>query len=237
MMVAGLLVCLPLHYLWKLFGKASPWPRHFLGWVGRSAGMRVRVHGTPLKRHVLFLANHLSWLDIMLIAGASGTAFVAKDDIAKWPVFGWLARLNNTIFIARSQRGSVRDQADTLRAALASGQPVTLFPEGTTEGGREVLPFRPSLLASLFPPLPSVKVQPVALDYGAAGDDIAWVGEEPAGVNAKRVLRRKGSSWVDISFLPPLDPHQFPERKSLSDAARRAILDALPPSDGTRDAV
>lgn len=237
MMVAGLLVCLPLHYLWKLFGKASPWPRQFLGWVGRSAGMRVRVHGTPLRRHVLFLANHLSWIDIMLIAGASGSAFVAKDDIDRWPVVGWLARLNNTIFIARSQRGSVRDQADTLRAALASGQPVTLFPEGTTEGGRDVLPFRPSLLASLFPPLPEVRVQPVALDYGTSGDDIAWVGQEPAVANAKRVLSRKGTSLVDIVFTPPLDPHAFSDRKMLSDAARCAILEVLTPSDAARDAV
>lgn len=237
MMVAGLLVCLPLHYLWKLFGRPSPWPRHFLGWVGHSAGMRVRVHGTPLKRHVLFLANHLSWLDIMLIAGATGTAFVAKDDIARWPVVGWLARLNNTIFIARSQRGTVRDQADTLRRALASGQPVTLFPEGTTEGGRDVLPFRASLLASLYPPLPQVRVQPVALDYGASGDEIAWVGQEPAVLNARRVLARKGSSSVDIIFTPPLDPHMFSDRKTLSDAARRAILGALAPSDAARDAV
>ena len=145
--VAGLLVCLPLHYLWKLSGRRSPWPRRFLGWVGRSAGMRTRIVGTPLRSHVLFVSNHLSWLDIMLLAGASGTAFVSKDDVARWPVFGWLARLNNTVFIARTERKAVRGQADALRSALQTGQPVALFPEGTTDGGVDTLPFRASLLA------------------------------------------------------------------------------------------
>ncbi|HLL31708.1 MAG TPA: 1-acyl-sn-glycerol-3-phosphate acyltransferase, partial [Allosphingosinicella sp.] len=77
-MFGALLLCLPLHYLWKLTGRSSPWPRRFLGWVGRIAGMRVRIVGAPIERDVLFVANHLSWLDILVLAGASGTAFVSK---------------------------------------------------------------------------------------------------------------------------------------------------------------
>jgi 1-acyl-sn-glycerol-3-phosphate acyltransferase len=225
--LAGLLFYLPLHYSWKLLGKRSPWPRRFLGWVGRSAGMRLRVAGTPLPSHVLFVANHLSWLDIMVLADASGTAFVAKDDIARWPVIGWLSSLNNTVFIARTQRNAVRDQADQLRTALASGQPVALFPEGTTDGGTYVLPFRASLLASLVPPLPGVKLQPVAIDYGAAGEEIAWIGEEPALTNAKRVLSRRGTACVTITFLDPIDPAELPDRKALAERSRAAIVQAL----------
>lgn len=227
MVVAGLIACLPLHYAWKLARRPSPWPRRFLWWVGRSAGMRVRVEGQPLERDVLFVANHLSWLDIMLLAGASGTAFVSKDDVAKWPVIGWLASLNNTVFIARSDRRSVKGQADALRNALASGQPVALFPEGTTDGGVEVLPFRASLLSSVMPPLPGLMVQPVALDYGPAGEEIAWVGEEGASVNARRVIGRRGTIPVAVRFLAPLDPHDFPDRKALAAAAREEIVAAL----------
>src|SRR3954470_17072325 len=188
LILLGLLVCVPLHYLSLLLLRRSRWPRRFLWWGGYASGMRVRVEGKPLARDVLFLANHLSWLDILVLAGASGTAFVAKDDVARWPVVGWLARLNDTVFIARTARAAVKEQADALRSALAGGQPVALFPEGTTDGGMEILPFRASLLASLFPPLPGVMVQPVALDYGAAGHDIAWVGEETAPANARRIL-------------------------------------------------
>jgi 1-acyl-sn-glycerol-3-phosphate acyltransferase len=225
--VTGLVVCLPLHYLWKLLRLRSPWPRRFLHWVGRSAGMRARIVGTPLKSHVLFLSNHLSWLDIMLIAGASGAAFVSKDDVGRWPVIGWLASLNNTVFVARTERNAVRGQADTLRAALATGQPVALFPEGTTDGGVEILPFRASLLASVFPPLPGVKIQPVALDYGRAGEEIAWVGDEAATANAKRVLSRRGSTSVTLRFLAPIDPAKIGDRKALAARSRQAIVEAL----------
>jgi 1-acyl-sn-glycerol-3-phosphate acyltransferase len=224
---AGLLFCLPFHYSWKLLGRPSPWPRRFLWWVGRAAGVRVAITGTPLPSHVLFLANHLSWLDIMVLAGASGTAFVSKDEVGRWPVLGWLARLNNTVFIARTERKAVRGQADALRAALAGGQPVALFPEGTTEGGTEVLPFRASLLASLFPPLAGVKVQPVALDYGRDGDDIAWIGDEAAGANARRVLSRRGSIAATVRFLEPIDPTGVGDRKTLAEHARSEIVAAL----------
>ena len=234
-MVFGFLLCVPLHYSWKLAGRPSPWPRRFLYWIGRSAGMRAQVIGQPLESHVLFVANHLSWLDIMLVAGATGTAFVSKDEVAGYPLIGWLARLNNTVFIARTERGAVRGQADALRAALATGQPVTLFPEGTTDGGPDLLPFRASLLASLFPPLPGVRVQPVALDYGAAGHDIAWIGEEGALANVRKVLSRPGTTPVTIRFLAPVDPAIAGDRKALATAARAEIHEALDPSAKAAD--
>jgi 1-acyl-sn-glycerol-3-phosphate acyltransferase len=225
-MVGLLLLCLSLHYLWKLFGAPSPWPRHFLGWVARAAGMKVHVVGTPLKRDVLFLANHLSWLDILVVAGASGAAFVAKAEVAEVPVVGWLAGLNNTVFVARSERSGVRGQADALRAALATGRPVALFPEGTTDGGPHILPFRASLLASLFPPLPEVEVQPIALDYGEAGHDLSWIGDETGLANVRKVLSRRGTTPVLLHFLAPVDPASG-DRKALALAARAEILQAL----------
>lgn len=226
-MAAGLAACLPLHYLWRLFGRPSPWPRLFLRWVGRAAGLKVKIEGRPLPRNVLFLCNHLSWLDIMVIAGATGTAFVSKDEVARWPVFGWLARLNNTVFVGRDEKRQVRGQAGALRDALASGQPVALFPEGTTDGGPEVLPFRSSLLAALFPPLPGVMVQPVAIDYGEDAHDIAWVGKEEAAANVKRILARRGTATVRLAFLAPVDPGAVPDRKALAAASRAEIVAAL----------
>ena len=234
-MVAGLILCLPLHYLWRGFGLRSPWPRRWLGWVGYCAGMRLRVVGRPLRSHVLFVSNHLSWLDIMLIAGATGAAFVSKEEVARWPVIGWLARLNHTVFVARTERNAVKGQANALRAALESGRPVGLFPEGTTSGGVEVLPFRASLLSSLFPPLEQVKVQPVAIDYGAAASDIAWVGEEAAAANARRILSRPGTTEVVLHFLDPFEPALARDRKHLAAQARAEIVAALQGSAAAAD--
>jgi 1-acyl-sn-glycerol-3-phosphate acyltransferase len=226
----GVLVCVPLHYLWKLFGRRSRWPRRFLWWVGYAAGMRTRILGTPLPSHVLFAANHLSWMDIMIMAGATGTAFVSKAEIGRTPVVGWMANMNNTVYVERRDRAAAGSQAEALRASLATGQPVTLFPEGGTDGGVDTLPFRASLFSSLFPPLDGVKVQAVAIDYGAAGADIAWTGDEPALTNVKRVLSRRGATTVTLHFMPPMDPADFEDRKDVANTAQAQVVAALQPS-------
>ena len=229
-MAAGLIVCVPLHYLWKLFGR-SPWPRLWLKWAGWCAGLRVRVEGRPLDHHVLFVSNHVTWLDILALGGATGAAFVSRDDVEGWPVAGWLAGMNETIYVARQARREVHGQADQLRQKLASGRAVALFPEGTTEGGHEVLPFRPSLFASLFPPLPGVKVQPLAIDYGDVAEEIAWVGVEPAGANARRVLSRKGTIPTRLRFLAPVDPVEARDRKVLAARSQAEVVEALEASE------
>lgn len=229
--VALLLVCVPLHYSWRLFGRRSPWPTRFLRWVGRAAGMRTRVVGKPLGRDVLFAANHKSWLDILLLGGSAGAAFVSKAEVARWPVVGWLSRLNDTVFVARAERGNVKGQADALREALAVGRPIALFPEGTVSEPGETLPFRPSLFASLFPPLPRAQVQPVAIDYGEAIADIAWIEGESTAANARRILSRRGTMAVTLRFLDPIDPHSAGDRKRLAAAAEAQILSALAASE------
>jgi len=225
--VAGLLFCVPLHYLWKLFRARSIWPQIFLGYAAACCGVRVRIEGEPLKTRVLVAANHVSWLDILVLGGAAPVVFVARADVQDWPLVGWAAGLNDTIFVAREARSSVRGQADTLRQALEKGRAVALFPEGTTEGGAGLLPFRASLFASLFPPLPGVRVQPVAIDYGEAAEDLLWVGEEPFGANAKRILSRPGTIRATLRFLAPIDPHQAGDRKALSARSQEEVAEAL----------
>ena len=224
---AGLAVCIPLHFLWKLFGARSIWPQVYLAYAARCLGLRVRIEGRALRDHVLFVSNHVTWLDIFALGGATGAVFVSRDDVETWPVMGWLAGLNDTLYVARQARREVHGQADTLRRALAAGKAVALFPEGTTEGGHVVLPFRPSLFASLFPPLPGVRVQPVAIDYGDIAEEIAWVGAEGAGANAKRVVSRRGGIAVTLRFLDPVDPHSAGDRKTLAAQAQAEVVAAL----------
>ncbi len=223
----GLLAFLPLHYLWKLLRRRSPWPQRFLAFTARRCGLRVRIAGAPAAGGVLFAANHESWLDILLLGGATGASFVAKDEVRRWPGFGWLAGLNDTLYVVRAARHQARAQTDQVRSALAAGRAVALFPEGTVDASPDVLPFRASLFASLFPPIHGVVVQPVALDYGAAVADIAWHDGESTAGNARRILSRPGTIPVTLTFLAPLDPAAAGDRKALAAAAREEIVAAL----------
>lgn len=226
-LIGALAYCLPLHLLWRLLHLRSPWPPRFLGLAARAVGARVSTTGTPLAADVFFIANHVSWIDILVLGGASGTAFIAKDDIAAWPIVGWLAAQNDTVFITRDRRGSINDQLLIIREAMAGHKPLALFPEGTTGDGRTLLPFKPSLLAVMLPPPRAVLVQPVHIDYGAATADIAWTGEEPAGANASRILSRAGPLPVTLHFLEPFDPAALPDRKALAAEAQKRIAASL----------
>lgn len=217
-----MLLALPLHGLWRLFRRPSPWPRLFLGGVARIVGARPRVIGRA-RRRVVFVANHLSWIDIPLLAGATGTAFVAKAELDAVPLVGWLCRLNATIFVARDDRLAVAAQIDRVRAALAGPAAVTMFPEGTTGDGVTLLPFKAALLAALDPPPPGVLVQPVRIDYGAATRELAWVGAETGPHHAARVLRRRGGFVATLRFLDPFDPAACGGRKAIAAEARRRI--------------
>jgi len=226
-MILGLLLFVPLHYLWRLFRLSSPWPRKFLAWAGYCSGARVTRIGTPLKRDVFFIANHVSWIDILSIAGASGTAFVAKAELRAAPVVGWLSTLNRTVFVSREDRLGVAEQINRLRDALEENWSVTVFPEGTVTDGRSLLPFKSPLLKVLEPPPAGVLVQPVLLDYGSVGPDIAWLGDEHGKDNAMRVMARKGTFPLTITFLDPFSPQDFPGRKAIAAESLRRIREAL----------
>jgi 1-acyl-sn-glycerol-3-phosphate acyltransferase len=225
--VAILIPLVALHYLWRALHQSSPWPRLFLGWTGWIAGARVERMGKPVRRDVVFISNHISWIDILVIAGASGSAFVAKAEIRAAPVVGWLSTLNRTVFVAREDRTGVGEQIDRLREALADTWSVTIFPEGTTDDGRSLLPFKSSLLKILEPAPSGVVVQPLMLDYGMVGPDIGWLGDEGGADNALRVLARPGSFRVGICFLEPFSPAEFIGRKAIAAEARTRIAAAL----------
>src|SRR4051812_47023188 len=98
--LAGLLFCAPLHYCWKLLRARPIWPQIFLSYAAACCGVRVRIVGEVLKDKVLVVANHVSWLDILILGGAAPVKFVARGDVEDWPMIGWAAGLNDTIFVA-----------------------------------------------------------------------------------------------------------------------------------------
>jgi 1-acyl-sn-glycerol-3-phosphate acyltransferase len=222
-----MIVFIPLHYAYRIFAYGSPFPMLFLRYAGWVSGARVQVIGTHLKRDVFYVANHISWIDILTMAGACGTAFVAKAELAKAPLVGWLCTMNRTVFVKREARLGVAEQINALKEALADNWSVTVFPEGTTTDGQSLLPFKTSMLSVLEPPPPGVLVQPVLLDYGPVAEWIGWIGQESGLNNAKRVLARKGSFTLRLHFLEPFSPADFRGRKAISQEARRRIEEAL----------
>ena len=223
----ALLLCAPLHLLWRQLGLGQRWAKLFLKLSGKASGAKVTIRGTPMTRDVLFIANHVSWLDILILSGETGCAFVAKADMAPWPVLGWMATLNNSVYVARDQRLDVGAQALAMKTALETHQPLTLFPEGTTGNGRELLTFRSSLVASVTPPPQGISIQPVAIDYGTVAPDIAWTEDESVGVNALRVMARRGRLAVTLHFMDALDHADFADRKAISAHSRDAIAGVL----------
>ncbi|WP_390549290.1 lysophospholipid acyltransferase family protein [Qipengyuania sp. MTN3-11] len=225
--LALLIVFVPLHYIYRLFAYGSPFPMYFLRYTARVVGARVERVGTPLRRDVFFIANHLSWIDILALAGASGTAFVAKWELSQVPVIGWLCSLNRTVFVKREHRMGVAEQINALREALQDNWSVTVFPEGTVTDGQSLLPFKSSMLSVLEPPPPGVLVQPVMFNYGPVAEDISWIGDESGLHNAMRVMARKGSFRLRIAFLEPFSPEEYRGRKAIASKAREEIEQAL----------
>jgi 1-acyl-sn-glycerol-3-phosphate acyltransferase len=162
----------------------------------------------------------------LAVGGAVPAVFVTKSELEG--VVMWASSLNDSVYIDRNMRSAVHGQASDLRGRLAEGRAVCLFPEGTTSG-RLILPFRPSLFASLYPPLPGVMVQPVVLDF-AHVDDAAWIGDEAYELSVTRFLERPGRLDVTIRFLDPIDPAAAGDRKKLAAMARAEVIAGLPAS-------
>ncbi|GAA4013956.1 hypothetical protein GCM10022280_10410 [Sphingomonas swuensis] len=217
-------VCAAIHLVHRLFGP-SPWPRRLLRGIGWLAGARVRSDGPRPGAGTLIVANHVSWLDIPVLAGATDCAFVAKDSLRGHPFMRWLCEENGTVFVDRDTRSSVGEQVAAMEAAIRSHKPLTLFPEGTVGDGRTLLPFRSSLLSlAEQPPLP-LTVQPVAIDYGRHAPEFGWPTGEKGEANFLRLLGRRGTVAVTLHFLEALP--QGLDRKALARLSRAAVADAI----------
>ncbi|MCX8995784.1 1-acyl-sn-glycerol-3-phosphate acyltransferase [Rhizobiaceae bacterium BDR2-2] len=177
-------------------------------------GLKIRVHGRVDRRRPLMLvANHASWVDILVLGAIADVVFIAKTDVAGWPVFGVLARLQKTVFVARDARGRAGEQVDEIAERLRGGEIVVLFPEGTTSDGNRLLEVKTSLFgaaaaARAHVPGGVVHVQPVSIAYtGVQGMPMgrfhrpiaAWPGDITLLPHLKGILAA-GAFEVDVDF-------------------------------------
>ncbi|HEV7253224.1 MAG TPA: lysophospholipid acyltransferase family protein [Mesorhizobium sp.] len=210
----------------------------------RALGWRVRVEGRlPPARPLLIVANHVSWADILVLGAQGELSFVAKSEVASWPVIGWLARLQNALFVDRERRRASGEQAHAVAGRLAEDAAVVLFAEGTTGDGNLLLPFKSTLFGALKVSARNgdrpVTVQPAAVAYtklygvplGRPERGIAsWIGDRSLGHHLW-LLARHGPLDVVLSFGEPFAADIGHGRKELARRCeaevRRLAVEAL----------
>jgi 1-acyl-sn-glycerol-3-phosphate acyltransferase len=176
---------------------SSPAARSF--WLHQTArrllpvfDLKVTVTG-PIPSAGLLVCNHLSYLDIVVLAGMTPAVFVAKSEVRRWPVFGWFARKSGCIFVERQRRFQTSEANSEIAAAVAAGLLVVLFPEGTSSDGRTVLPFKSSLLecaAQTKPPIFAGLVR-YELDDGDVGEEVCYWKDHTLGPHLLNLMSKR----------------------------------------------
>jgi 1-acyl-sn-glycerol-3-phosphate acyltransferase len=219
-------------------------------------GIRLHEVGRRMHEHpLLIVANHSSWLDISVITAVAPAVFVAKQEIARWPVFGLLAKLQRTVFVDRTRRHKTRDVNAEIARRLAEGDPVVLFGEGTAGDGNRVLPFRTALIGAARDALAEaghtgrVWIQPLSIAYTHMRGlpisrherpRVAWYGRMSMGPHLAGIARC-GSIDVRVMWGEPIAFDEQSDRKQVARAletqvrhrtilALRSGIDATPSS-------
>ena len=188
--------------------------------------VEIVVKGDPETAHragALLVANHVSWMDIYVIFSVARTRFISKAEVRGWPVIGWLAEAAGTLFLTREKKSDAMRLNRMMANHLRAGDCLTLFPEGTTTDGSDLLPF----YTSLFQPAVDAEapVWPVLIRYltpeGEHCPDAAYHGGTSLGESLLRIARLEGVR-AEVSFLAPI-PSQGMRRRELAEAAEAAI--------------
>ncbi|MBN9567696.1 MAG: 1-acyl-sn-glycerol-3-phosphate acyltransferase [Alphaproteobacteria bacterium] len=236
------LICIPWQKSGVLFGlkRRKSFPQRYHRFLCRLFGIRVRVIGTPIDdRGVLIVANHTSWLDILVFSAAAKVSFVAKSEVQSWPFFSTLARLQETVFVERNRRAQTGDARDHIRDRVLAGDALVLFPEGTSSDGNKVKPFKSALMGAAEAVLGTdaagqpvyVPVQPVSVAYiGLYGMPMgrenrplfAWYGDMELVPHLWEAVKT-GPIEVTIIFHEPMTVADAGGRKKLAAIAEDIV--------------
>ena len=244
MLLGWTVLCMPVQALLLVLpGRGKDrFPKIYYRTLCWLIGLKLQVIGRPHPGATLFVSNHTSWLDILVLGAALEARFVSKAEVASWPLIGWVAKLGRSVFVSRS-RTRTGHEADAMAERLRAGEAIILFPEGTTSDGTRVLPFRSSFFAVAGH---AAQVQPATVVYDRMGflpacrrdrPLFAWYGDMETASHAWRLLRRTGTR-ATLVLHESFPPASLPNRKhmaaetgrivSMSAAALRQNRPALP---------
>ncbi|HEY0220269.1 MAG TPA: lysophospholipid acyltransferase family protein [Afipia sp.] len=204
----------------------------------RIIGVRIHEIGKrTADRPALILSNHASWLDISVLSAVAPLVFVSKSEVADWPVFGMLAKLQRTIFIERERRHKTGEATRNMADRLRGGDAVLLFPEGTSSDGIRILPFRSALIGAVHHAIGDsshhdrVTVQPVSLAYVKFGgiqigrglrDQVAWYGDTDLVPHLLGVIAQ-GAVDVTVTWGEPVAYGMNADRKQIARDAENMV--------------
>jgi 1-acyl-sn-glycerol-3-phosphate acyltransferase len=199
-------------------------------------GLKLEVRGDlSLARPTLFISNHISYTDIFVLGGIAPGNFIAKSEVAGWPVLGNLARIQDTLFFERKGRHA-RSQVNVMRTHMTNGGNLILFPEGTSTEGTHVEPFKSSLFSATdLESKQQALIQPVTISYTRyqgepMSQDIreyyAWYGTTPFSPHFFEMLGMH-SARVELIFHPPVKLNEFESRKSCAEYCQQLISKSL----------
>ncbi len=201
----------------------AEWVRRWCRTIVRAMGVRVRFTGTPAPDGgLLLVANHVSWLDIPLLAAVRPARMLAKTEVRQWPVAGALAARGGALFIERDRLRALPGTVARIAAAMAEGAAVVAFPEGSTWCGRAHGRFHRAVFQAALDA--GVPVQRVRLRYrqegkGAASTAAAFVGEDTLLASLWRVARAR-NLVAEVDIRPVIPPGAHPDRRALARAAQ-----------------
>ena len=215
-----------------LFGRNRPWTpkvNRFASRNGlRAMGIGFKVSGKPMKHKGAVVANHSSWLDILVLSACQEIYFVSKAEVAKWPGIGILAKATGTVFITRKSTEAKRQQ-EIFEDRLTAGHKLMFFPEGTSTDSIRVLPFKSTLFQAFFSEAlyRQLHVQPVTVVYHAPkGEDdrfYGWYGDMSFGAHILKVLSAPRGGFVEVIFHPSVPVDAFTDRKTIAAHCERVI--------------
>jgi 1-acyl-sn-glycerol-3-phosphate acyltransferase len=243
LVVVGSLILVPLQIVSM---KTGWWPETFILkiWhrvIVRALGLRIHVKGTlSSQRPLLIAANHISWTDIMVLGSMVDVKFIARSDVANWPLIGMLSKLQRTVYIERERKRSSGDQASEIGNRMAKGDAMVLFAEGSTADGNMILPFKSTLFGAASMAISEgaaemVFIQPVAIVYtrlhgiplGRRHRPIAaWIGDEDL-VPHLKVLMAEGALDVEVHFGDPVAFSKGSSRKETAKLMERQVRDLV----------
>ncbi len=231
---------IPVQFFFNIIGfkLKKIYPLYFYQMIKIVTGININFNKIKLNKNnmgVLYIANHVSWFDIICLGTLLNARFIAKKEVSQMGIFGFLAMLSNTFFIDNENKNKILEYNHLIQKKLKAGENFIIFPEGTTSDGNGIKNFKSSMLECAFDNNNEINIQPISICYSKLNNipmgiylrrNIAWVGDTSM-VAAMANFLRSGRITVDIIFHDLMSVNSFKNRKELAAHCEKQILSGL----------